>query len=232
MIVIGLSGYARAGKNSVADILTRDHGFVQMSFAAPLKKMLRTLDPMLGVEYSYGDSWGLTVAGALDRFGEEGIKGHYEYGGEYRRLLQVLGTDCIRAIDPEFWVKAARKELLELPDDSRVVFTDCRFPNEAEMIHELRAVQWVENDHPGYWDDSGHTTSVWQVSRPGIELTEDSHESEKWVGLMGEEYVILNDGTLEDLAEPVKVGLDYMLRGHPDGFEAISEAFPFLKGTE
>lgn len=200
MIVIGLTGYARAGKDTVADILVRDYGFEKRSFAGPLKKMLRTLDPFISADWEY-ESTG-AVCGDTDccsdveqveafpvrlsemnGYTENELKDSFP---EYRRLLQVLGTDCIRAIDPDFWVKAAHAELaatvLENPD-ARVVFTDCRFPNEAQLIRD--------------WGALGN------VDRLGVNMEPGAHESEQHVGRMGEQFAILNDGTLHELEENV-----------------------------
>ena len=35
-MIIGLSGYARSGKDTAADRLVNNHGFVRYSFAAPM----------------------------------------------------------------------------------------------------------------------------------------------------------------------------------------------------
>lgn len=209
MIVIALSGLARAGKDSVADVLVKDFGFEKRSFAAPLKEMARKLNPIIGWDL-YNPGRQILLNEALERYGEDSVKQIFP---EYRRLLQVLGTDCIRSLAPNFWVDAAKASLTD--PNGRYVFTDCRFPNEAEMVIALNdqpepcPVFGESCEHPG-----DHVGAVWQVSRPGIELSEDAHESERHVGLMGEEYQIINDGTLEDLAEAVAVGL-----GFATGFE-------------
>ncbi|HET9691813.1 MAG TPA: hypothetical protein VFP61_11725, partial [Acidimicrobiales bacterium] len=45
-MIIALSGYARAGKDTVAEILA-DHGYRRAAFADPLKQVLADLDPPL-----------------------------------------------------------------------------------------------------------------------------------------------------------------------------------------
>lgn len=203
MIVVGLTGLMRAGKDSVADILVRDHGFVKMSFAAPLKRMVKNLNPIVGYEPGCEDpdccgtagvipvylqdlySWGMT---------DDEIKAS-KYGDEARRLWQRFGTDVMRAEQDDYWIQKAVSDLVAAGHE-RVVFTDCRFPNEAEMIYELMATPW-----------GNFTTSVWQIVRPGVERQEGAHASEQNVGLMGEEITIHNDGTLEELAVPVATAL-------------------------
>ena len=200
MILIGLTGLARAGKDSVADILVRDHDFRKMSFAAPLKRMVKNLDPIVGLrscdccsDYYEVYLSDLYAAGMTD----EEIKAS-EYGDEARRLWQRFGTDVMRAEQDDYWIQAAYKGLAELPRSSRVVFTDCRFPNESDFIYEM-SMEWGDT-----------VSSTWQVVRPGIVLPEGAHASEQWAGRLGEEITIHNDGTLEQLAETVGVAMNYI----------------------
>lgn len=223
MIVIGLTGLMRAGKDSVADVLVREHGFVKMSFAAPLKRMVKNLDPIVGfapagccaecegeIEPVYLSD--LYASGMTD----DQIKAS-EYGPEARRMWQRFGTDVMRAEEDDYWIQAAYRDLLKLGRDARVVFTDCRFPNEADFIYEL--------------NDGIDTTSVWKVTRPGVELGPNPHVSETWVGRMGEEFQVANDGTLEDLSEPVAIGVDY-LTGKLEYPESFQEPWKLLGFTE
>lgn len=214
MIVVALTGLARAGKDSVADVLVRDHGFVKMSFAAPIKRLLRTLDPIVGHDLYQDCTCGDEGCAAeveevrlsdLYRHGhdDETIKDSY-WGAEVRDLWQRFGTEVIRAEDPDFWVNVAEKDLLESGHD-KVVFTDCRFPNEAEMVYGLNGPFFGD----GELSFSPIRASVWQVTRPGLE-SEDEHESEQHAGLLEEEINIMNSDELEDLAEPVATALRYV----------------------
>jgi hypothetical protein len=203
MQVIGLTGYAGSGKSTVAQYLVEHHGFTRLSFAAPLKKMLRTLNPIMGLppifwnksmgDFRLSDLWKL--AEQTERNTEGGIKAEVwikegPWGDEYRRLLQVLGTDCIRAVDENFWVNAAIKQMTHT--EGKYVFDDCRFPNEAEVI--------------SHYNEFG----LWYVERPGIHAV-NGHDSEKWAGKMGEAYQIINDTDLERLHYEIEWHLDDML---------------------
>jgi hypothetical protein len=175
MQVVGLTGYAGSGKSTVAQYLVEKHGFTRLSFAGPLKEMLRKLNPILEDEQH--------VAYLLDELGEGAVKQHYP---EYRRLLQVLGTDCIRSIDPDFWIKAAVAQMTD--EDGRYVFDDVRFPNEADVIK-------------GY-----NPWGLWNIFRPGYEAV-NGHESEKYAGNMDEYQAIGNVTTLAYLQNNVDYAL-------------------------
>jgi hypothetical protein len=199
MNVIGLTGYAGSGKSTVANYLVEEHGFTRLSFAAPLKKMLRTLDPILGLppifwsksmgDFRLSDLWKL--AEQTEQFSEGEIKAEVwikngPWGDEYRRLLQVLGTDCIRAVDPEFWVKAAVAQMTN--PEGKYVFDDVRFPNEAKVIE---GYGWL---------------NLWNVRRPGFEAV-NGHDSEKWAGNMGEKFILNNGSDREGLHDQIDFGL-------------------------
>lgn len=166
MNVIGLTGYAGSGKSTVANYLVERHGFTRLSFAAPLKKMLRTLDPYMS---KYGNR-----LSEMD-YSETELK---EIFPEYRRLLQVLGTDCIRAVDEDFWVKAAVAQMTD--PEGKYVFDDVRFPNEAEVIKGFDRV------------------GLWNVVRPSFEAA-NGHASEQHAGQMGEKMHVINDLSVSEL---------------------------------
>lgn len=181
MIVIGLTGFAGAGKSTVANYLVEQHGFTRLSFAAPLKKMLRTLDPVMGpppkfhhydLKFRLSDLWALAERMCKDfpeLSPEQWIKDG-PWGDEYRRLLQVLGTDCIRAVDGDFWVKAATKQITQ--QHGKYVFDDVRFPNEAEVIKDFNPM------------------GLWTVGRNALHAGD--HPSEKHAGKMGEQVWLWN----------------------------------------
>lgn len=178
-MIIGLTGLAGCGKSTLANYLVEKHGFERVSFAAPLKKMLRTLNPIMGSQLTLGDSGAEpTRLSHLFDVGmtELELKNSPFFGAEYRRLLQVLGTNCIRAVDDNFWVRAA---LGQIEDGKRYVFDDVRFPNEASAV---------------YLQTNG---TLWNIPREG--LVRGGHSSEQFAGKMGESFHLPNDGTPEEL---------------------------------
>lgn len=200
MQVIGLTGYAGSGKSTVANYLVEAHGFTRLSFAAPLKKMLRTQDPIMGRppvfwsssmgDFKLSNLWYYAERTERDSEGEVKAETWIKespWGDEYRRLLQVLGTDCIRAVDADFWVKAAVAQMTD--PDGKYVFDDVRFPNEAEVIK-------VYNDGWG----------LWNIEREGYAAV-NGHASEAHAGKMGE-AIFIHNYTLELLHHGVDDALD------------------------
>lgn len=208
MIVLGLSGYQRVGKDTVADILVRDYGFEKRSFAAPVKEMLRKLDPVLGLREGVNPDGGFGThpvrLSDFDGYSEDLLKDG-PYGAEYRRLLQLLATDCVRAIDDDFWINVARNSLTD--EHGKYVFTDVRFPNESQMIYDI---DWHTTKSVGNYDRKD-VADVWQVTRPTVGLPEGSHISEQWAGRMGETVEIINNSSLKTLKDTVDIAMNFLM---------------------
>lgn len=59
------------------------------------------------------------------------------YSDDIRRLLQWWGTDLRRNQDPDYWVKKGEDWGRDTAEHGLIpVFTDVRFPNEANMVRE------------------------------------------------------------------------------------------------
>ena len=121
MILVGITGKAGSGKDTVGGILRDKHGFALTSLAYPIKK---SIAEMLGVLY---EQW-------EDRAWKEAELPIY--GCSPRHLAQTLGTEwgrhCIR---PEIWVDLC---FARLRDESlkAAAITDVRFENEATAIRQ------------------------------------------------------------------------------------------------
>jgi hypothetical protein len=156
-MLIGLCGYAGSGKDAVAEILVRDHGFTRLAFADALKDIARRI----------------------------GWNGEKDEAG--RKLLQDLGVACRECIYSDIWVDAVRGKYIDMwggDPESRVVITDVRFPNEIGMI----------------WDYGG---KLWRVDRPGVGPVNGHISESAWCD-SEPDATIVNDGTLDDLAEAVR----------------------------
>lgn len=134
--VVALLGPAGAGKSTSAAMLCyyaqllEGRSFKILSFAGPLKKILRDQNPM--VDTVEAGAWRLESA--LADWSEAEVKHRFP---EYRRLMQATG-EAIKQHDPEFFVNAMRREVVKAAHDySGVVVDDLRFPAELDGLLDL-----------------------------------------------------------------------------------------------
>lgn len=132
-MIIGLSGYARSGKDTVAELLVLNYGFKRMAFADGIRQALLELNPILHEGYRLNE--------LVQMYGWEVAKGK----DEVRRLLQVMGTEVGRKlINEDVWVWLLFNQI---NTDERIVIPDVRFPNEARMIEQQGGEVWRINRH-------------------------------------------------------------------------------------
>jgi hypothetical protein len=173
--VLGLSGWARSGKDSVAEFLEKEYGYTKASFAKPMKDALVILNPMIDVFENRAN-----LAGCVDKLGWDYLK---DASTEIRPLLQRMGTEVGREMFGEdFWVDHA---LSSIPDGAKVVFSDVRYPNEADAVRKLGG-------------------QVWRIERDGYGPAND-HTSEHALNKYNFDQRIYNDSDLESLWEKVGV---------------------------
>jgi hypothetical protein len=143
--VIGLCGYAGAGKDEAAKGLTGNGSgrWTRVSFADPVRESLRALDPIVG--------GGNYLSSEIETWGWNEAK----QCPEVRRLLQRLGTEAGRDIHGwDCWVSIARRKIDAAGD---VVLTDVRFPNEAALVREYRG-KIVRIERPGVGPKNDHSS--------------------------------------------------------------------------
>lgn len=174
--LVALSGYARTGKDTVAQILVDNHGFTRVAFADKLREALYAFNPIVRVNDDDSVNF-MYLQTLVDEVGWEEAK---KFSPDVREYQQRLGTEVGRdVLGRDVWVIAALGGL-DYSQGQRYVVTDCRFPNEADYI-------WT------------HGGILVRVERPGVGPA-NSHISE--VGLDNHlfDLRLLNDGTVDDLA--------------------------------
>lgn len=187
MEIIGLSGFARSGKDEAAKVLVEEFGFIKVAFADKLREMLYALNPFVvdesGYEFDYLQS-------VIAREGWDGYKNGI-FSGDIRRLLQRLGTEAGRlTLWDSIWIDAA---FAGLPEDARVVVSDARFFNEFDAIRDRGGKIWrVERNGVGPAND--HASETEAVDYPHFALT------------------LLNNGTLEQYKELIRREFAYAPR--------------------
>jgi hypothetical protein len=141
-LIIGLSGYARSGKDEAAKVLVEEFGFERIAFADKLRDFLYALNPVVNPtpeRYFVAHLAPKRLREVIDQYSWDGYK-ETEHGNEIRGLLQRLGTEAGRqTLWDSIWIDAA---FAGKPEDGRYVVTDVRFPNEAEAVRNRGGVLW------------------------------------------------------------------------------------------
>lgn len=186
-MIIGVSGKKGTGKDTLAQILV-ELGYERLKFATHLVEGVSTLNPVVGlggVVSSRCRLWWLLfsvvhrrlprVQDVIAWFGYDASKKLFP---EYRRLLQVFGTEVGRELFGEnVWVE---KLIGSLEGLDKVVVSDVRFPNEVRALKERGAV-------------------LIKIVSERTAADEDSHPSEIDLEDENFHYIIDNSGTVEDL---------------------------------
>jgi len=170
--IIGLTGYAQSGKDTLASILTDRYGYKRIAFADTIREFLYEVNPMVACSPT-GYLQDLVNLVGWDSAKQE---------SQVRRLLQDLGVAARKLIHEDIWVEVALQNIT--PDD-RVVITDVRFENEAAHISKLGG-------------------QLWRVKRPNVGAV-NTHVSETQMDGYHVDQIILNNGTVDDLALLVQI---------------------------
>ena len=128
LTLIGLCGPAGSGKDTAADHLVREYGFVRASFAEAPRSMLEALLSHINADHAYLYE---------PRLKPQPIP---VLGTSYRQLMQTLGTDWARnMLDADIWLRVLARHLgldVDQPVHDRIVVTDIRYPNEAAWLKQ------------------------------------------------------------------------------------------------
>lgn len=184
-MIIGLSGYAGSGKDTVGQILCTRYGFTRVSFADKLKEKTAQA---FNIPVAYFHDRSLKDAALLDfpivsndsiiQAVLEGLeKDHSVFTP---RLLAIFYANCMRAIDKDYWVKQA---VADLDMSKNIVITDVRYENEAIFLKKL------------------HGTLV-KIDR--FDTPQLHHISETQLQNFKFDYTINNRGSHRDLVEEVE----------------------------
>jgi hypothetical protein len=141
-MIIGLSGYARSGKDEVAKILVEDYGYKRVAFADKIRKLLLETNPQI--------KDGFRVESVVGAYGWDQAKVLFP---EIRDLLQRLGVGARDTFGELFWVQQA---LQQVHFEDNWVITDVRFTNEANSIKKYDNAQLWRIKRPGIEPVNGH----------------------------------------------------------------------------
>ena len=177
-MLIGLVGRKGSGKDTVGAYLVKEHEFERKAFADLLKKSVSELFdiPYHEIEkYKNDDAAMVTLS----------IKDGLIRKLSFREFLQFYGTESHRDVfGGDFWVDHV------LPFEGfyagrNIVFTDCRFREEADRIRALNGF-------------------IVKINKRRALSEQDPHRSEVQADMGHIEYRIENNGTIEELFEEIE----------------------------
>ena len=209
-MIIGITGFISSGKDTAANYLVAQHGFVRDSFAGTLKDAVAQV---FGWDRELLE--GLTVEARTWR---EQVDPWWAQRLDMpaltpRWVLQYWGTEvCRHGFHDDIWIASLENRLRK--STGNVVISDVRFPNEIKAIRNAGGVvAWVQRGTLPEWYDC----ALLENTTPENEqwLLEDAHQlmpqrypnvhrSEwAWIGQTFN-YIVNNNGTVEHLYEQIK----------------------------
>lgn len=169
-LVLGLVGKAGSGKDTFYDIVSEAYPRLRIkriAFADPVREMA---SKYLG-------------------WSDEGDK------EENRWILQGVGSLFRKEISEDYWVRLAGHKID--PDYDVIIFTDCRFNNEVEMVRE----------------EGGTLVRIERYEYTG------DHASETALDWLEVPYVISNTGTVKNYWSDVVAVFSTLWEAHREEYE-------------
>lgn len=138
MVFLCICGFQGSGKDTFANYLVSNYNFVKFSFASATKDIISTLfgwnrellegDTIESREFREKvDPWW------SDKLNIPNLTP--------RKTLQLIGTELFRTkFHSDIWVNCVEKKILsqiQLNPNSNIIISDCRFPNEIQMLKNL-----------------------------------------------------------------------------------------------
>lgn len=128
--LVGLVGRARAGKDTVAEMLADLVGAKRVAFADPIRQFCRET-----FDFSEEQVAGSRKEAPDPRYTREDGKPLTP-----RHAMQQLGTEFGRAMHPNIWIELGLRKAAAI--DGPVVITDVRFQNEAQAVRDAGGMIW------------------------------------------------------------------------------------------
>lgn len=142
MNLIGVTGLAGAGKDTVGQYLVQEYNFKRMAFADKLKEFCEQIDP--------------DCKRMVNKFGWDNAKRL----PRYRELQQSVGHGAREVFGENFWISQVMNNLHE-----NTVITDVRYKNEFDAVRDAGGYV-IRVFRPELQPVNNHITEVGHLSLP------------------------------------------------------------------
>lgn len=178
--IYGFMGFKGSGKDTAAKSLLHE-GYEKVAFADTVKDVLATIfgwdrtmldgtDPESRIIREQVDEWWSAKLG---------------FDISPRTAMTMVGTDLFRVhFHNDIWVSSAAKKCQGFLDSSKnVIVTDCRYPNEVDMVRAMggQIVRIDRGNLPPFWGITSSSLPEEEKREYMIDHHPDIHESEwRW----------------------------------------------------
>lgn len=174
--IIAICGAKRSGKDTVADVLCKHHGYTKIKISEGLKDMLKLL-------FGFSDE-------QLETDAKDAVDTHWQVSP--RQLMQFFGTEIMQYelqkiipnVGRSFWVDRIIRQYVLCNPDKKYVISDLRFQHEYDALLPYNPyVIRVQKE----------------IDAPQLDVVKQLHVSEQeYLGIPCDK-VYINNGSLEDV---------------------------------
>lgn len=175
--LIGIHGLPRAGKDTIANFLVSEHGYLRHGPSVHVKDAAAA---MFGVPREYFDDD--NIKDRMDPFWKK----------SYREMAQYVGKECSRDIFGEdFWLRHVERQLIEMRSlnyqHTGMVLADIRYENEVEWVKKNNGIVLFV---------------IRSVNRP--KASNEGHAAERGLNPSLADQIVYNNDTIYELYEQVR----------------------------
>jgi dephospho-CoA kinase len=189
-LVVGLVGDIGSGKTTVANFMRQELGFRELCLANPIKTIATDVfqfneQEVYGTQHEKSTKnkyWGISFREFATKFGTEMMRVHFP------KVFPELFKGDAQCQKLGIWGRIVDAQIEKCDVDQSIVVSDCRFPDEAEL---------VQKKHKGI------VIRIDRKNNPHIMEKESAHASESEKKKISPDFVVENDGSLEELYQKI-----------------------------